>query len=140
MIDQIDILAMPLAIEQNVTIADDRLATGGVMEIIICFLGIAAFRLNLTSLINVDFLVNYQLLKLKLDATQDQEQKERASKQASKENMILTGTQEIISIVEHLDAFKVENFALILGGKFSFPKANHLKYFRFIFPRKPKKH
>ena len=52
MIDQIDILAMAFAIEHNVTIADDRLATGGVMEIIICFLRIAGLRLNLTSLMS----------------------------------------------------------------------------------------
>ena len=52
MIDQIDILAMAFAIEPNVTIADDRLATGGVMEIVICFQGIVGFRLNLTSLMS----------------------------------------------------------------------------------------
>ena len=65
--------------------------------------------------------------------------KEPASKQASKENMILTGTQGITNIVEHLDAFKVENVARILSGKISFPKPNQLKYFQFKFPRKPKK-
>ena len=73
-----------------------------------------------------------------MDATQDQEQKERASQQASKENMILTGTQGRINIVEHSDVFKVENVARILSGKISFPKPNQLKYFQFTFPQKPK--
>ena len=51
-IDQIDILAMAFAIEHNVTVADNWLATGRVMEIIICFLGIVGFTLNLTSLMS----------------------------------------------------------------------------------------
>ena len=63
---------------------------------------------------------------------------EKKTQQASKENMILKGTQGRINTVEHSDVFKVENVARILSGKISFPKPNQLKYFQFIFPQKPK--